>query len=173
MSVRCHDLNLYETDAEYVDLVGTLVAEGLVKGETCIVIATKSHRDTLSRRLRKMGLTGRHARGCMMLDAARTLSRFAVNGMPERVRFNRVVRGIFRAAQARGRRPLRVFGEMVALLAETEGPEAALRLERLWNGVLARRSFSLTCSYPIAAFRGFMHRRALHAVCAEHGAICA
>lgn len=173
MNARHHDLDLYATDAEYLDVVGTLVAAGLKNGDICIVIATKRHRDGLARRLRENCATGRRAHGLTTFDAARTLSRFTVAGMPERERFHRVLREIFRAAKARRRRPVRVFGEMVALLIASRGPEAALRLEHLWNAALKRRSFSLMCSYPIEAFRGSKHGRALGAVCAEHGAICA
>jgi hypothetical protein len=176
MAGKRHHVDLYRSDAAYADLVSALVAEGLRKGEACIVIATKRHRDALAQRLRRQGLLGRNGipappGSLAMFDAARTLSRFMVNGMPDRGRFTRVVGGIIRSARGRGRRPVRVFGEMVALLLVTRGIEATLCLEGFWNRLVARQSFSLVCSYPLRALGGKQHRQSLGAICAEHHAI--
>lgn len=59
------------------------------------------------------------------------------------------------------------FGEMVALLAAQEGPEAALALEEIWNALGEAFRFTLCCGYPMAGFTqrhaaGFVRICGLH-----------
>jgi MEDS: MEthanogen/methylotroph, DcmR Sensory domain len=49
---------------------------------------------------------------------------------------------------AQARRPIRVFGEMVALLWEAGLIDAAVELEALWNELGVQYPFSLLCAYP-------------------------
>ena len=76
-----------------------------------------------------------------------------VGGVPEPERFATIVGGII-ARAAEGGRQVRVFGEMVALLAAAGDQPAALRLEQLWNELQRQRAFPLVCAYPLDAFGG-------------------
>ena len=173
-----HDIDIYRNDAAYVALVAGLVADGLRKDEACVAIATKRHREALERRLRGVGVLARPGAAPLpaiyvAADAAATLAQFMVDGMPDRGRFEKVVGDILRRARGRRRRPVRAFGEMVALLAASEGAEATLALERRWNLLLARHSSeSLVCSYPARAFSG-QRVALLEAVCRQHHAVYA
>jgi PAS domain S-box-containing protein len=71
-------------------------------------------------------------------------------------------------ATAGGTRAVRAFGEMVALLCADEMPEAAIRLEELWNGLAERHTFSLLCAYPMSLFATAEHAEAFRHVCATH-----
>jgi hypothetical protein len=53
------------------------------------------------------------------------------------------------------------FGEMVALLCAGDRPDAAVRLEQLWNSLLAQYHISLHCAYPLP---DFVYAAALDAV---------
>jgi hypothetical protein len=83
----------------------------------------------------------------MMLDAAATLSRFMNNDSPYPAAFDAVVGRLVRAMSARGR-PVRAYGEMVALLWNAGNVAGAMDLERLWNDLGEQVPFSLFCSYP-------------------------
>src|SRR5581483_1751936 len=160
-----HFVQFYEGDTFLVDEVSRFIGSGLQAGDAGIVIATPPHREALQARLRPpAGDPGSY----IVLDARETLSRFMHGGSPDEQRFHDTVGALVRDAAGNGARRVRAFGEMVAVLWEEGKPEAAIRLEQLWNDLATRHSFSLFCAYPMRAFarsedaRGFMH------VCAEH-----
>jgi hypothetical protein len=62
-------------------------------------------------------------------------------------------------------RRISVFGEMVALLWNGEKPEAAIRLEQLWNGLIQKYQFALLCGYPIKSFAGEGIESAIRKIC--------
>src|SRR2546427_165767 len=55
-----------------------------------------------------------------------------------------------------------------ALLCAEGRPEAAIRLEELWNDLAKTLSFSLLCAYPLGAFRGKAHGATLLRICGAH-----
>ena len=75
------------------------------------------------------------------------LSKFMVAEWPSELRFRQVVDGML--GQARQSGPVRIFGEMVAVLWARGYTWAALRLEALWNKLLEEHSFALLCAYPM------------------------
>jgi hypothetical protein len=105
-----------------------------------------------------------------MLDARETLAEFMVDGHPDRQRFDATVGELVRRALGHGR-GLCAFGEMVALLWEDGAPEAAIELERLWNGLQDRHDFSLLCAYPAWMVGGGADPQGYFAVGAVHTSI--
>jgi PAS domain S-box-containing protein len=93
-----------------------------------------------------------------------------VDGMPDRGRFVSSVGGLVERAVAGGR-PLRAFGEMVALLALDGNTAAAVRLEELWNELGGRYSFGLFCAYPINRLAGPEFGALMGDVCATHARV--
>ena len=59
--------------------------------------------------------------------------------------FSSVIATVF-ARGAESGRPIRAFGEMVALLAAAGDYAAAVRLEALWNGLRRVHPFLLVCT---------------------------
>ena len=107
----------------------------------------------------------------LVLDAAETLAKFMVDGWPDSERFHQVVGSVVAQCQLSGRTnqsKLAAFGEMVALLWAEGKPEAAIRLEKLWNELARVHSFHLHCAYPISYFRDERHAELIEKVCAEH-----
>lgn len=51
------------------------------------------------------------------------------------------------------RGPVRIFGEMVAVLWAEGKTRTAIRLEELWDELATRHAFSLLCAYPMSAYR--------------------
>jgi hypothetical protein len=49
--------------------------------------------------------------------------------------------------------PVRIFGEMAATLWTQGHPQAAIRLEALWNELATQENFSLLCAYLLSAFQ--------------------
>src|SRR5436309_5031040 len=169
---HAHAVQFYEHDDILVSMLARFVGPALVAGDAAVVIATKSHRDGLTRRLKSRGFDQAIARQqgrYVALDAADTLSKFMRNGSPDPRRFMREVGNVIeRAGDATGEPHPRVvaFGEMVSLLWTGGQREAAIRVEELWNDLARTHTFSLCCAYPMNGFAG--HTAAFLKICAQH-----
>jgi hypothetical protein len=149
-----HLVQIYDEDAALLDALEGFIGGGLQKGDSAIVIATPTHLQGLSRRLHTQGLDVDAASfedRYIALDAASTLSQFMRNGWPDEQLFGECVSGILRRARAHGR-PVRAFGEMVALLWAQGHNGATVRLEYLWNNLCHSEAFTLLCAYPKTGF---------------------
>jgi signal transduction histidine kinase len=166
-----HAVQFYESDDFLVETVAAFCGDAMRAGDVAVVVATAAHREALEARLQAAGLdpAAACARGdYVALDAADTLARFMVDGMPDPGRFARTIGGLL-ADLGAGGRGLRVFGEMVALLAAAGNADAAVALEQCWEELGRQQAFSLLCAYPLAHFGGETGEALFHAVCAEHG----
>ena len=172
-----HVVQFYEKDSFLLDELSRFVGTALGAGDAAVVIATKAHRDGLSHRLKSRGFdTVKAARRdrYILLDAAETLSKFMVNGEPDAERFAGVVGPLLARAKAagEGENPKVVaFGEMVALLWADGKPDAAIKLEQLWNDLGKTYTFTLWCGYPLAYFSQREHSEPFSKICAEHSAV--
>jgi MEDS: MEthanogen/methylotroph, DcmR Sensory domain len=153
-----HVVQLYGNDDRLLARnVGRYLAEGLRRLDGLVVIATPEHVEAIRRYLSENGADARldaeRAGRLVFLDARATLDRLLRDGQPDRVRFRDVVGGVLAQARrhaASGR--VRAFGEMVNLLWGEGRHDAADRLERLWNTILADGACSLYCAYGIDIF---------------------
>jgi excisionase family DNA binding protein len=168
-----HLVQFYETDAFLAAAVSRFLGSALRAGEGAILIATPSHRRAVQRRLAARGLdvSAAHARGQFIaLDAAETLARVAVRGVPDARRFRRIIGGAV-ARAAEGRPGVRAFGEMVSLLWDATGGQPTLRLEGLWNELAVSHPFALQCAYPMAGFGSERDAPAFGHICACHSRV--
>jgi len=170
MSDSEHFVQFYETDQFLLYSLAGFIEAGLKAGNSCIVVATKEHRDGLDTKLQAYGVDVSEAYASgkyLSLDAAETLSTFMVKGSPDAVRFAEVFGGLVgRAAETSSN--VRIFGEMVALLWSEGNHAAAVRLEELWNELHETHQFSLFCAYPINGIGGVTLAGPLRGVCSEH-----
>ena len=173
-SPKGHSVHFYEDDSFLLDGLSRFVGAALVAGDSAVVIATKEHRNGLDERLKRGGLdvtTAVNQGRFVCLDAQETLSKFMVDGQPDASRFTEVVGSVIArlASTAQAARPrVAAFGEMVALLWAQGNPEAAIRLEQLWNRLGETHSFHLHCAYPLALFPQFEDGKQVQRICAEH-----
>jgi excisionase family DNA binding protein len=168
-----HIAQFYESDAFLLDALRTFIGPALRDGEVGLVVATEGHRTALEARLQADGLdlAGTQASGCYVaLDAAEILSRIMLDGQPDADRFESVIGGLVAQLAASGR-PLRVFGEMVALLSAAGNLPGARRLEALWNDLHRTRPFALLCAYPLQQLDGESLGTLLDDVHAEHARV--
>jgi anti-sigma regulatory factor (Ser/Thr protein kinase) len=168
-----HVVQFYDREPDLVCTVGAYIAAAVRSDEVAIVIATENHRQGFEREVRAAGvdLDAARARGLFVaLDAATTLAAFVTDGRVDAAGFTSVVGGVVRSAAAT-ERPVRAYGEMVALLWEAGDVLAAIELEGLWNELAGQLPFSLLCAYPSAAVAGRAHADALREVCHLHSAV--
>ena len=76
---------------------------------------------------------------------------------------------ILAAGEAPG--PVRVYGEVVALLWAAGQVNAALELEGLWNELGQQIPFSLLCGYPRDLVESSQHQGAVADICRLHTAV--
>jgi hypothetical protein len=160
-------------DSQLTELVGEYMYAAIADGGVAVVVATPDHRLWLNAWLTRAGvdLAAVRANGSyVVLDAAATMNRFVVNGWPDTAAFWQAISPVLTSA-VRRRRPVRIFGEMVALLWDAGLVNAAIELEALWDEMAAQYPFSLLCAYPAAAVSGPEYKDALAQVCSAHTAI--
>jgi len=168
-----HVVQFYGEDGLLLDELSRFIGTALGAGDAAIVIATREHRDGLALRLKAWGLdTNQSVQGrYVALDAADTLKKFMLDGWPNAALFAEVLGGVLAGVRAPSfgeHGHVAAFGEMVALLWAEGKPEAAIRLEQLWNDLAKTHSFSLRCAYPMSSFYREEHGELLLKICAEH-----
>jgi PAS domain S-box-containing protein len=166
-----HFVQFYENDAFLIDSVSSFLGTGLETGDACIVIATQEHLLMLEEQLRANGVDLLRASAqdkYIACDVNTGLALFMVHGLPEPERFSQAIGGMIERAAQRGHH-IRIFGEMVAQLWVEGKPDAAVRLEELWNNLYRNPyTFSLFCSYPMRCFAGEIYREQFSRICQLH-----
>jgi anti-sigma regulatory factor (Ser/Thr protein kinase) len=163
-----HVVQFYERDDELIETVGAYLVEAIAGGEVAIVVADEAHRAAFEAALTAAAIDVEEARASgnlIALDAAETLARFMAGGLPDAAAFDAVIGDLVRRAGETGR-PVRAYGEMVALLWDEGSVNAAVEVEALWNELGLRTPFSLFCAYPTHA--GGDDTRAFDDVCSLH-----
>jgi RNase H-fold protein (predicted Holliday junction resolvase) len=165
-----HLVQFFDTTDSMADTVSTYLAEGYRTGEYLLIVAKRRHWRAIAARLRQLTRLASRlpAERITVFDAERMLARFMRSGLPDSVLFHRTVGEIVhRLGVANGRR-LRIYGEMVEVLAEEGNFHAAQRLEELWNELAVRYPFTLLCGYAAAHFAASGAREALTDICRTH-----
>lgn len=170
-----HTVQFYEDDLSLARTVGSFIADGLKEGNLAMVVATAEHIAAIEKEVRARGVDLKAAADShqyIPLDARETLSRFMVDGVPDRKLFANYMRRFMERA-VRDKRGIVAFGEMVALLCADGNTAGALRLEHLWNGLCQRYSCRLHCAYPMVEFRGPEKWNTFLHICRAHNHILA
>jgi MEDS: MEthanogen/methylotroph, DcmR Sensory domain len=165
-----HVVQFYGHDRELAERAADFLLGGLDHG-VAIVIATAEHRREFEARLAEAGVDLAAARedGTYLdLDAARTLRGLMAADRLDGAAFDRVI-GTLITRSGAGGRPVRAYGEMVALLWDDGLVNDAVQLERMWEELGNRQQFSLFCAYRADSVTGEVD--ALAEVCRLHGRI--
>src|SRR5687768_3527379 len=130
-----HVVQIYENDQVFLDVLSGFVGSGINAGDCVVVIATEDHLAALAKRLRSSGIRVDSLISndqYIPINAQDALAEFMVNGWPDDNKFNQFVSLLLKRAKKHGR-PVRAFGEMVALLWAEGNSGATVRLEHLWK----------------------------------------
>lgn len=165
-----HVVQFYDGDDDLLALVGSYLSAAVHDGETVIAIVSRAHLPVLEAAMVDCGVDVDDA--CrdgllQLIEAEWALSRFMIDGMPSPEAFDSSVGSLVRKA-AGSERPVRAFGEMVALLWAEGNASGAVELERLWNGLQAQAPFSLFCGYPRSLVAASASAESFGEVCELH-----
>jgi len=169
-SASAHSVLFYRDDSELAASAGKPLLGALTSGGTAIVIATPAHRELIGRWLTAAGadLPAATAAGRYLTrDARETMASFMIGSWPSPAGFWQALNPLIQRAAAAAP-PVRVFGEMVALLWASGQLGAALELEALWNELAAHYPFGLVCGYSAGTIGGRDRGDALTELCEAH-----
>jgi len=168
-----HLLQLFDSDGSRAESVAAYVRAGLAGGDAVLLVLTGEHWSAV-----RTALGGRaadpaiHEGRLVVKDAQAALRAFMHRGVPDASRFDASIGTLVRQLTATGAR-LRVYGEMVDLLAIAGEFEAARELETLWNQLVTIHPFTLFCGYSAVSFGDPRSAHALRALCAAHSRVVA
>jgi hypothetical protein len=165
-----HSVQLFDDPESTADAVAAFVQEGVSKRDHVLVVmrpelwnraAAKIDRGSVS--IQDAIASGQLA----VLDSRQTLQQLMRDGHPDSGLFDDVIGATVRAATSL-HGSVRVYGDMVDILASEGEFIAAGRLEELWNQLGERQSFMLFCGYLATAFADASAGKALRHICDLH-----
>ncbi len=172
-----HEVLFYSDDAVFLESFTRSIAAALKAGNGAIVLATKSHRDSLVQTLKAecVDVDGAIQQGTYIsLDAATSLSTIMVNGLPNPLRYFEGVSGLIEATlkAAKAEHPrVALCGERVGLLWAEGNMIAAIRLEQLGNDLAKTQKVDILCAYPLGGIQSREDELVFQCICAEHSAV--
>jgi CheY-like chemotaxis protein len=169
-ALKDHAVCFYEDAQSLSRTVARFIGGGLVVDQPGILVATPSTSAAVLEQLAAMAVDpeSRIAQGdLVMLDADEILSRVMVEDVPDPRRLEKVMDVMLGGAAGCGKRPVRVYGEMVDLLWKNGKAAAAVSLEIQWNHFIARHkcSCSFLCGYSMNDVR---QGAGLKTICEQH-----
>jgi hypothetical protein len=170
LAPREHLVQLYASDAVLLNSLEDYVRSGIENGEVVVLIITAAHLSALNSRLEANGFDLEGAQNHQLyitVDANEALQKFMLKDWPDEALFNHFVHRIIERAHGR---PIRAFGEIVALLLARGQGAAMLRLEQLWQRACEKHDLLLFCAYPQSEFTPGMGSTA-RAICAAHNCV--
>jgi hypothetical protein len=151
-----HIVYPYTDESKVVQAIRHYTSSGLSRDEAVVLIVSEPHRESLILLLKAeaFNIERLQSKGqLVILDAGQLLSSLMVGDRPDATVFRALIKRIIDQAGrdlTSGRhRKVRLFGEMVSILWRSGQPQAALRLEELWNEVTDNYPVSLFCTYML------------------------
>ncbi len=176
-TTRRHEVQFNSDDASFLAGFTRFIEAALEAGRAVLVVATESHLKSLLQRLQAHGVkvaTAIEQGRYIPLDAAETLSTFMVNGLPDPVRFLKVVSDLIAtAAKAAkvGRPRVAACGECAPLLWAQGRAEAAIQLEHLWDEIAKKYDVDILCGYVLNDSQREHESHIFERICVEHSVV--
>lgn len=166
-----HIVQLFDDTDSLAQTVADFLYEGYTKGQTLLVAARPHGWTATLKQLLTLGCNVSEATASgrlLAVDAATTLAGFSQNGCPRADLFHEQVGALVRHLLDRNPAGLRIYGEMVDILAAHGDYWAAEQLEDMWQDLGAECPFTLLCGYTSANFADPRTAAALQAICRSH-----
>jgi hypothetical protein len=166
-----HAVQFYDDEKTLYATVAGFLGQGLVDEQPAVLIATAAHRGPILDELKGRMLNVDQAQesgDLIVLDADETLAQFMRDDVPSADAFQSTVGDLIRGLLVKRSKPtlIRAYGEMVDVLWKDGKPDAAIRLEILWNRLADRFGFALLCGYSMGHF--YKQTDRFEDVCRQH-----
>jgi hypothetical protein len=168
-SARRHGVRFYENDASLCRIVADFLAEGIMRGEPALIIATPEHTRAIldALRARHLDIERLQQEGDLLTsNAHELLAQFMVDGLPDAQLFSAsATEALDSLRRGRLNCTVRAYGELVDVLWKDGLVVAAVKVEMLWNQLAMTREFSLLCGYAMGSF---YKEGGMEEVCRQH-----
>jgi DNA-binding NarL/FixJ family response regulator len=173
----CHHEALFTTDEACVaEGYARFIEDALSAGGSAIIVAPPARRHVVFKRLRARHVnvddTIAQAR-FVSLDVDETLSTFMRDGWPDETAFLNVSKTLVASAAAASRAPqprVAACGECSPTVMKRGNVEAAIRLEHMWDDLVAKSGVDVFCGYLQEADRP-AERHTVQRLCDLHSAV--
>lgn len=167
-----HIVQLYQDGDFYGEAISHFAAEGLIRGESIILVATGLNWLNISPRLESKGfrIPELFERGQLtLLDASDTLPKFMAGGAPDGKIFKPLAQDTIRRARRGGKYPrVRWWGEMVNVLYVEGNGKGSYRLEEFFGEVAHEETTAVFCSFLMDKYDPLIYDEAFVNVCRTH-----
>lgn len=140
-----HVVHFYRDDLDLCAAVTRFILQGVDRGERSIVLATETHWRAICESLKQSGHEPA-TREVTFVDADAMLRDIVVDGVPNTRRFAEAVQQFIDGAHPQR---VRIFGELVTLLAERGLLDAALEIELVGHQLTASTGCEILCGYDL------------------------
>ncbi len=165
-----HIVELFDSIESLVETVSAFLGEGLIKGDRALVLMRLAHWNSVASKLTSwhVSLSDAIASGQLtVLDGTRTLARIMPHGSPCRGLFEEVIGKTVRQICAAGAR-LRVYGDIMDVLAADGNFQGAHELEKMWSDLTRQEPVTVLCGYSAATFHNADAGETLKSICRSH-----
>ena len=165
-----HIVELFDSTESLVETVAAFLSEGLGQGHAALAVMRLEQWNLVAARLtgRKVPLSDAIASGQLrVLDGTRTLARIMLHGAPCRGLFEEVMGKTVRQLCSTEIR-LRVYWDLVDVLAADGNFHAAHELEKMWSDLTEQEPVTVLCGYSVATFANPDARDTLRWICRSH-----
>jgi DcmR-like sensory protein len=167
-----HIVQLYQDADFYGEAVSHFAAEGLVRGESVIIVATEANWANISRRLLSKGFDPAEVLRLgrlTLIDADETLCRILVGDMPDAKTFKSFAKATIEHARAGGKfHRVRWWGEMVNLLYLAGNQRGSTLLDELFDDVVYEQSIAVFHSFLMDKYDPRIYDGVFGDVCRNH-----
>jgi MEDS: MEthanogen/methylotroph, DcmR Sensory domain len=168
-----HAMQVFDSDESLSDAVADFCSEGVRRNESTLAVVGEQRWYLIAQRLSAKNVAVDDAvwRGLLTVRSAeRMLKGIMRAGRPNLPLITTSMGPLISRLEAFGR-PLRIYGEMVDVLASRGEHGAACELEQLWNVVDAEKKYTIFCSYTAANFADPGTADELRRICAAHSEV--
>lgn len=172
-----HEAHFHSNDESLLDGITQCVRTSLSTDSAIIVFASESHWTNLNSRMEARGIDLTAAVGrrrCIPLDPIETLSKFMVGDLPDPIRLFNVLNDVIDTASGHsGAAHTRTVacGGLAPILLSQGKPEAAIRLEQLWNQVVQNYGLDTVCMYSQNSFESEQGKDVFQRICGLHSSV--
>ena len=165
-----HIVELFDSTDSLVNTVSAFLSDGLTRGDRALVVMRLAQWNSVASELtrRRVSLSDAIASGQLtVLDGTRTLARIMPHGSPCRGLFEEVIGKTVREICAEGVR-LRVYGDLMDVLAADGNFHGAHELEKMWSDLTRQAPVTVLCGYSAASFHNADAGETLKSICRSH-----
>ena len=168
-----HIVELFDSPESLGEAVARFFVDGLSSGDNLLMLAKPVHVQAVADAMNRRGLavaTLVDAGRLIILDAATTLRLIMKRGVPDRQALNTMAENTIDQLAVDGQH-VRVYGELVELLAEEGNFLGAELVEEFWNAFGSAHAISLLCGYSSAHFVMPGSLASLEGICRAHSRV--